>query len=63
MVALAHNLGMKVTAKGVETSEQLNTLQSWGSEFSQGYLFAKPLNIQRAGELLQSKVREKNFVF
>ena len=57
VVALAHNLGMKVTAEGVETSEELKILQSWGCEFSQGYLFAKPLNIQRAGELLQGKVR------
>ncbi len=55
VVNLAHNLGMDVTAEGVETSEQLKILQSWGCEFSQGYLFAKPLKSKNASEILQQK--------
>ncbi len=59
VVALAHNLGMEVTAEGVETLEQLKILQSWGCEFAQGYFFAKPLNSERAGQLLQETTQKK----
>lgn len=43
IVVLAHQLGRKVIAEGVETSEHLNILRSLGCEYAQGYLFAKPL--------------------
>lgn len=59
VVALAHNLGMEVTAEGVETSEQLNILHNWGCEFAQGYLFAKPLNSEKAGQFLLEKTQQK----
>lgn len=44
IVVLAHQLGRKVIAEGVETSEHLNILRSLGCEYAQGYLFAKPLS-------------------
>ena len=43
IMILAHQLGRKVIAEGVETSEHLNILRSLGCEYGQGYLFAKPL--------------------
>jgi diguanylate cyclase (GGDEF)-like protein len=43
IVSLAHNLGMDVTAEGIETIEQLGKLQSLGCNLGQGYYFAKPL--------------------
>ena len=43
IVVLAHQLGRKVIAEGVETDEHLNILRSLGCEYAQGYLFAKPL--------------------
>ncbi len=43
IVALAHALGIDVTAEGVETSEQLSILVSSGCDRAQGYLFARPL--------------------
>lgn len=43
IISLAHNLGMAVTAEGIETAEQLKQLQSLGCNFGQGYYFSKPL--------------------
>jgi diguanylate cyclase (GGDEF)-like protein len=43
IVVLAHQLGRKVIAEGVESHEQLSILRSLGCEYGQGYLFAPPL--------------------
>ena len=50
--SLAHSLGMKVIAEGVETNEQLSSLQAMNCEYAQGFLFAKPVNSMEAGNLL-----------
>ena len=42
-IALAHGLGMKVVAEGVETEPQLGFLARHGCNLAQGYLFAQPL--------------------
>ncbi len=52
ILALAHNLGMKVVAEGVETDQQLSSLKNMNCEFVQGFLFAKPVNGLEAGALL-----------
>lgn len=43
IVSMAHNLRLKVVAEGVEMAEQLAVLRSLGCEFTQGFLFSKPL--------------------
>jgi len=43
VLALGGRLGMKVTAEGVETLEQLDTLKRQGCTKAQGYLFAAPM--------------------
>ena len=43
VIALAHILGMQVTAEGVETAEQAHLLRELACELGQGYLFARPL--------------------
>jgi diguanylate cyclase (GGDEF)-like protein len=43
LVKLAHALGLKVVAEGVETPRQRATLIELGCDELQGYLFAKPM--------------------
>lgn len=42
LLELGSGLGLKVTAEGVETPEQLRLLQELGAPFAQGYLFGRP---------------------
>ncbi|WP_024555843.1 putative bifunctional diguanylate cyclase/phosphodiesterase [Franconibacter pulveris 1160] len=42
ITGMAKSLNMKAIAEGVETEEQLNSLQALGCDFAQGYLFGKP---------------------
>ena len=56
-IDLGHNLGLSVTAEGIETAETLEMLQTLGCDRAQGYLLSKPLSAsdleQWLGEQLQ----------
>jgi diguanylate cyclase (GGDEF)-like protein/PAS domain S-box-containing protein len=43
IIAMAHALGMKVVAEGVETELQRDLLTASGCDFGQGYLFSRPV--------------------
>jgi len=45
IVALGRTLGKQVVAEGIETQQQLESLQSIGCDFGQGFLFAAPGNL------------------
>ena len=42
IIALAHNLGLKVLAEGVETRAQFEYLRDHGCDLAQGYFFGRP---------------------
>ncbi len=42
-IDLAHNLGLKVVAEGVEDQETLHMLAALGCDTGQGYFFARPM--------------------
>ena len=43
VIAMAHNLKLKVVAEGIETAAQLNFLRRQHCDIGQGYLFDKPI--------------------
>jgi EAL domain-containing protein (putative c-di-GMP-specific phosphodiesterase class I) len=53
IIMMAHKLGMKVVAEGVETAEQCKLLVDMGCDLGQGYLFSRPLTAERFTELLR----------
>ncbi|MBD0382104.1 bifunctional diguanylate cyclase/phosphodiesterase [Paenibacillus sedimenti] len=45
IITIARNLNMEVVAEGVETSEQIEFLQSRGCHVMQGYYYGKPMSV------------------
>jgi EAL domain-containing protein (putative c-di-GMP-specific phosphodiesterase class I) len=43
IILMAHKLGMKVIAEGIETDYQREKLTSIGCDYGQGYLISHPL--------------------
>ena len=52
VVSLAHALGMRVVAEGVETEEQARLLKQLGCDEMQGYLYSRPVPIGNLEGLL-----------
>jgi EAL domain-containing protein (putative c-di-GMP-specific phosphodiesterase class I) len=52
IVSLGRELGLRLTAEGVETAAQLERLQSLGCDSAQGFFFARPLTAEAATALL-----------
>lgn len=52
LIALGHNLGLTLVAEGVETSAQLEWLRQHDCDQVQGYLLARPMELERLLEQL-----------
>jgi len=52
VIAVAHSLGLKVVAQGVESEAQLALLRSLGCDFVQGFLWSPPVPGEECGRLL-----------
>ena len=57
IISMAHSLGIKVIAEGVETADQLAFLRAHGCDAMQGYYFSKPLPTEQFAELLRRRRR------
>jgi diguanylate cyclase (GGDEF)-like protein/PAS domain S-box-containing protein len=54
IIALAQHLGMSVTAEGIETAEQVQTLKQLACHHGQGYFFSEPVTTEAATRLLST---------
>jgi len=45
IIALGHNMGMKVIAEGVETNEDATEVSAMGCDTAQGYYFSRPQDL------------------
>lgn len=53
IIVMAHKLGIKVIAEGIETAAQCDLLRQAGCDYGQGYWFSRPLNPEDfAGQFL-----------
>jgi len=52
IIVMAHKLGIKVIAEGVETAEQRDLLSKAGCDYGQGYLYSKPVPAAEFNQLL-----------
>lgn len=43
VVGMAHELELKIVAEGIETEEELRTMQEEGIDYIQGYYYSKPI--------------------
>jgi diguanylate cyclase (GGDEF)-like protein/PAS domain S-box-containing protein len=53
IIGLAHNLGLKVVAEGVERAGQRDLLASLNCEYGQGYHFSQPITAEEAADMLR----------
>jgi EAL domain-containing protein (putative c-di-GMP-specific phosphodiesterase class I) len=58
---MAHQLGLKTVAEGVETIEHLKLLRELGCDYGQGYYFSKPLPARHCRSLLEQLSDERRF--
>ncbi len=61
IIVMAHKLGLKVIAEGIETQGQQDLLINAGCDYGQGYLFAKPLPVAEFEKLL-ANASKSNFL-
>lgn len=54
IIVMAHKMGMKVVAEGVETEAQLNFLRTNRCDLAQGFLFSRPVPADQLPALLQT---------
>jgi diguanylate cyclase (GGDEF)-like protein/PAS domain S-box-containing protein len=56
IIAMAHNMGLRVIAEGVETREQLDYLKTLDCDEVQGFLFSPPIPHEDAAEFVGKTV-------
>lgn len=55
IINMAKELNFKIVCEGIETEEQVELLKRIGCQYGQGYLFAKPMSLEKFDETFFSK--------
>ncbi len=62
VITISHNLGLDVLAEGVESQRQLEYLTSYGCDCIQGFLYARPMNINKLSQFLENSSKYNQFL-
>ncbi len=54
IISLSNQLDIQTVAEGIETQQQLHSLQEIGCDYAQGYLLSRPLSVDFATSLLST---------
>lgn len=57
IVSMAHMIGMLVITEGIETEDQRNNMIAIGENYAQGFLFYRPMSVDRFEELIRTPDR------
>ena len=60
IIVMAHKLGIKVIAEGVETETQNQLLKDFGCDYGQGFLYSRPVVAGDFEALLKQPVEDKS---
>ena len=55
IIALAHKMGLRAIAEGIESAKQLDRLLELGCEYGQGYYFSQPLEAKAALQFMRQQ--------
>jgi len=55
IIVMAHKMGLKVVAEGIETAEQRDLLFGIGCDYGQGYYFSRPLAVDDFERLVKEQ--------
>ena len=58
VIVMAHRLGLKVIAEGIETREQMELLTAAGCDFGQGFLYARATPAEEFERMLRGAQRQ-----
>ena len=56
IITMAHRLGMKVIAEGVETQQQCKLLKQADCDYAQGYLFSRPVHAEAFDDFMLAQL-------
>lgn len=56
IIEMGDNLGMAVTAEGVETQEQVDLLKQMGCRYAQGFYFSKPMRAKEVVPFISQQI-------
>lgn len=56
VISMAHGMGLKVTAEGVENRRQVDMLLEYGCDEMQGFLLSKPVDSEKVTEIIREGI-------